>query len=117
MPFLNDLVAGFPEGSFAAVITPTLSLFFQEWFKISPTPTIIGTEWRQYLGAVSLLVQVKPIAALVCQVALDNADSAVPVVTGVGCSRGCGAQDRVAVLVRPSHSSKCFPSRIRMYRH
>lgn len=69
-PFLNDLATGFPDGSFAAVITPTLSLFFQDWFKITPAPTILGTEWRQYLGAVSLLVQVKPIAALVSVMAI-----------------------------------------------
>lgn len=64
LPFLNDLAAGFTEGSMADVITPTLSLFFQEWFKITPTPDLMGSEWRKYLGAVSLLVQVKSIAAL-----------------------------------------------------
>lgn len=66
VPFLNDLAAGFADGSMADVITPTLSLFFQEWFKITPTPDLLGNDWRNYLGAVSLLVQVKPIAALVC---------------------------------------------------
>lgn len=55
---------GFQEGSLADVITPTLSLFFQEWFKIVPTPDLMGTEWRKYLGAVSLLVKNKAIAAL-----------------------------------------------------
>ncbi|WOO81182.1 Ubiquitin conjugation factor E4 [Vanrija pseudolonga] len=64
VPFLNDLAAGFADGSMADVITPTLSLFFQEWFKITPTPDLLGNDWRNYLGAVSLLVQVKPIAAL-----------------------------------------------------
>ncbi|KAL1411414.1 Ubiquitin conjugation factor E4 [Vanrija albida] len=64
VPFLNDLAAGFTDGSMADVITPTLSLFFQEWFKIIPTPDLLGNDWRNYLGAVSLLVQVKPIAAL-----------------------------------------------------
>lgn len=65
LPFLNDLIVGFPDGSFADVITPTLSLFFQKWFQITPTPDLLGNEWRKYLGAVSLLVQVKGIAALV----------------------------------------------------
>lgn len=64
LPFLNDLAVGFQEGSLADVITPTLSLFFQEWFKIVPTPDLMGTEWRKYLGAVSLLVKNKAIAAL-----------------------------------------------------
>lgn len=65
IPFLNDLIAGFPDGSFADVITPTLSLFFQKWFQITPAPDLLGNDWRKYLGAVSLLVQVKGIAALV----------------------------------------------------
>lgn len=65
LPFLGDLLAGFPDGSFADVITPTLSLFFQQWFQITPTPDLLGDDWRKYLGAVSLLVQVKGIASLV----------------------------------------------------
>lgn len=65
LPFLNDLAAGFPEGGMADVITPTLSLFFQEWFKITPTPDLLGNDWQKYLGAMTLLVQVKAIAALV----------------------------------------------------
>ncbi|KLT45417.1 hypothetical protein CC85DRAFT_282483 [Cutaneotrichosporon oleaginosum] len=64
LPFLNDLVAGFPDGSFADVITPTLSLFFQKWFQISPQPDLLGNDWRKYIGAMSTLVQVKGIAAL-----------------------------------------------------
>jgi len=66
LPFLTDLAAGFDAETLAGVITPTLSLFFQEWFAITPTPDLLGTEWRRYLGAVSVLVQVKAIAALVC---------------------------------------------------
>ena len=65
LPFLNDLAIGFSGETLADVITPTLSLFFQEWFQITPTPDLLGTEWRRYLGAVSILVQVKGIAALV----------------------------------------------------
>ena len=65
LPFLNDLAAGFAGDTLADVITPTLSLFFQEWFKISPTPDLLGDEWRRYMGAVATLVQVKAIAALV----------------------------------------------------
>jgi ubiquitin conjugation factor E4 B len=64
LPFLNDLASGFGE-NLADVITPTLSLFFQEWYKLTPTPDILGDEWRRYLGAVATLVQVKPIAATV----------------------------------------------------
>ncbi|BEI85504.1 hypothetical protein CcaverHIS002_0509050 [Cutaneotrichosporon cavernicola] len=64
LPFLNDLIAGFPDGSFADVITPTLSLFFQKWFQITPPADLLGDDWRKYLSAVNLLVQVKGIAAL-----------------------------------------------------
>lgn len=64
LSFLNDLAAG-TEDVLSDVLTPTLSLFFQEWFKIDPTPDIMGNEWRKYLGAVATLVQVKAIAALV----------------------------------------------------
>lgn len=65
IPFLSDLAAGFSSDTLADVLTPTLSLFFQEWFKLSPAPDLMGTEWRRYLGAVVTLVQVKAIAALV----------------------------------------------------
>nr|XP_019011039.1 ubiquitin-conjugation factor E4 B [Kwoniella pini CBS 10737]OCF49820.1 ubiquitin-conjugation factor E4 B [Kwoniella pini CBS 10737] len=64
LPFLNDLAIGFPSDTMADVITPTLSLFFQEWYKITPTPDIMGAEWRRYIGAVNLLLQVKSIAAI-----------------------------------------------------
>ncbi|WWD17165.1 hypothetical protein CI109_101603 [Kwoniella shandongensis] len=64
LPFLNDLSVGFPSETMADVITPTLSLFFQEWYKIFPTPDLLGPDWRRYLGAVGLFVQVKAIAAL-----------------------------------------------------
>lgn len=70
LPFLQDLAAGFDNDTLKDVITPTLSLFFQEWFKITPTPDIMGAEWRRYLGAMNLLVQVKPIAALVSCICL-----------------------------------------------
>ncbi|WVF71299.1 hypothetical protein IAT40_006102 [Kwoniella sp. CBS 6097] len=63
LPFLNDLAIGFPSETMSDVITPTLSLFFQEWYKITPTPDILGSDWRRYLGAVAVLVQVKSIAA------------------------------------------------------
>ena len=64
LPFLNDLAIG-TKDVLSDVLTPTFSLFFQQWFSISPSPDILGSEWRQYLGAVATLVQVKPIAALV----------------------------------------------------
>lgn len=65
LPFLNDLASRFSGETLADVVTPTLSLFFQEWFKLSPTPDVLGNDWRKYLGAVATLVQVKGIAALV----------------------------------------------------
>lgn len=65
LPFLNDLAAGFTPEMLADVLTPTLSLFFQEWFKITPTPDLLGDDWRRFLGAVDLLTQVKGIAAAV----------------------------------------------------
>jgi ubiquitin conjugation factor E4 B len=65
LPFLHDLAAG-TQDALSDVLTPTLSLFFQEWFKLDPTPDITGSDWRRYLGAVSTLVQVKTIAGLVC---------------------------------------------------
>ncbi|WWC70131.1 uncharacterized protein I206_104078 [Kwoniella pini CBS 10737] len=55
LPFLNDLAIGFPSDTMADVITPTLSLFFQEWYKITPTPDIMGAEWRRYIGALPTL--------------------------------------------------------------
>jgi ubiquitin conjugation factor E4 B len=64
LPFLNDLANGVSTEQLADTITPTLSLFFQEWFKIA-SPDLLGTEWQRYLGAVTTLTQVKPIAALV----------------------------------------------------
>lgn len=64
LPFLNDLAIG-TKDVLSDVLTPTFSLFFQQWFSISPSPDILGSEWRQYLGAVATLVQVKSIAALV----------------------------------------------------
>lgn len=64
-PFLNDIATGSSQEMLADVLTPTLSLFFQEWFKISPTPDLLGDDWRRFLGAVVLLTQVKGIAAAV----------------------------------------------------
>jgi ubiquitin conjugation factor E4 B len=64
LPFLNDLAEGDAD-RLPDIITPTLSLFFQQWFKIKPSPDLMGTQWLQYLGAVALLVQSKPIAAIV----------------------------------------------------
>jgi ubiquitin conjugation factor E4 B len=63
LPFLNDLANGVSREQLVDTITPTLSLCFQAWFGISPTPDISGPEWRQYLGAVATLTQVKQIAA------------------------------------------------------
>ncbi|ODN80543.1 hypothetical protein, variant 2 [Cryptococcus amylolentus CBS 6039] len=64
LPFLQDLAAGFTPDTLSDVISPTLSLFFQQWFSISPTPDILGSEWRRYLGAMNALVQVKAVAGL-----------------------------------------------------
>jgi ubiquitin conjugation factor E4 B len=65
LPFLHDLEAGFQDDTLADVLSPTLSFFFQEWFRITPAPDIMGDDWRQYVGAIALLVQVKGIAATV----------------------------------------------------
>jgi len=65
LPFLNDLAAGFSDDTLADVLTPTLSLFFQQWFSITPAPDLLGNEWQRYMGAISTLVQVKDIAAAV----------------------------------------------------
>jgi ubiquitin conjugation factor E4 B len=66
LPFLNDLSGSFGQSNeMADVITPTLSLLFQEWFKITPTPDLLGSEWKQYLGAMNTMAQVKGIAASV----------------------------------------------------
>lgn len=65
LPFLNDLAAGFSDDTLADVLTPTLSLFFQQWFSITPAPDLLGNEWQRYIGAISTLVQVKDIAAAV----------------------------------------------------
>lgn len=62
--FLNDL-ASHTDQDLAEILSPTFSLLFQEFFRIDPTPDIMGHDWRQYLGAVNALVQVKSIAALV----------------------------------------------------
>nr|ODN80157.1 ubiquitin-conjugation factor E4 B [Cryptococcus depauperatus CBS 7841] len=62
--FLEDLAAKFDKDTLADVIAPTLSLFFQEWYKIIPTPDVLGQDWKRYLGAISSLVKIKPIAAL-----------------------------------------------------
>ena len=64
LPFLSDLAAGTAD-VLPDVLTPTLSLFFQQWFQIEPTPDILGNDWRRYLGAVGTLVQIKAIAASV----------------------------------------------------
>lgn len=66
LPFLNDLAAGFSDDTLADVLTPTLSLFFQQWFSITPAPDLLGNEWQRYMGAILTLVQVKDIAAAVC---------------------------------------------------
>lgn len=63
LPFLNDLSLGVSSEQLADTIAPTLSFFFQEWFKLS-SPDILGDDWRRYLGAVHTLAQVKPIAGL-----------------------------------------------------
>jgi ubiquitin conjugation factor E4 B len=62
--FLNDLSA-YTDQPIGEILSPTFSLFFQQWFGITPTPDIMGDEWRQYLGAVAALIQVKAIAAMV----------------------------------------------------
>ncbi|RXK40337.1 ubiquitin-conjugation factor E4 B, partial [Tremella mesenterica] len=76
LPFLNDM-ALVAEQAISEIITPTLSLFFQEWFKL-PRPDILGDEWRRYLGAVVTLVLVKPIAACLPSLSIWMASGVTP---------------------------------------
>lgn len=69
LPFLNDLANGVSSEQLVDTITPTLSLFFQQWFQIS-NPDLLGDDWQRYIGAVNTLAQVKAIAALVSLPAL-----------------------------------------------
>jgi ubiquitin conjugation factor E4 B len=82
LPFLHDLASVLADDTLRDVLTPTLSLFFQEWYKISPSPDILGRDWRMYLGAISALAQVKGIASSVSQgpaaVSNDAHDSQLP---------------------------------------
>lgn len=111
LPFIGDLGANFDRDTLADVITPTLSLFFQEWFKLSPTPDIMGNEWRRYLGAVATLVQVKQIAALVRSQSHSRLTSA-SLSTCVGGTRGHRATCRVAVSPRSSDPPERVSQRI-----
>ena len=117
LPFLNDLAAGFAGDTLADVITPTLSLFFQEWFKISPTPDLLGDDWRRYMGAVATLVQVKAIAALVGfslhSQRYVTKDAVVPNPQHMGGAERRCFQVRMAILVRASYKVECISSRIR----
>lgn len=65
LPFLNDLANGLAAEQLLDTISPTLSLLIQEWFRITPSPDLMGDEWRRYVGAVGTLTQVKQIAAAV----------------------------------------------------
>ena len=111
-PFLNDLVSGFEVSTIRDVFTPTLSLFFQQWFGISSTPDIMGPDWRQYLGAIALLLETKPIAA---QVSVSDRlilkeDAILEHLGRAGCR--CD-QNRVAIVAGPTDPPECLSQRIR----
>jgi len=104
LPFLNDLAT---HDVLADVLTPTFSLFFQQWFSISPTPDITGQDWRRYLGAVALMVQVKPIAALV---SILSSMLTIATYSGrVDRTRCYCPKARMAILAWPINAPKCIP--------
>jgi hypothetical protein len=109
-PFLSDLAAGFDQETLAGVLTPTLSLFFQEWFKLSPTPDLLGNEWRRYLGAVAVLVQVKPIAALVSPASTTLTKA--PQTRCLGRAGSFCPQARIPIPPRPAFQTRSLPTRI-----
>lgn len=112
--FLADLAAGFDSDTLADVITPTLSLFFQRWFSITPSPDLIGDHWRKYLGAVAALTQVKPIAQIVRRSYFDFADADANIAdldrTGDRCTK-----TGVAVFARSLDQVERLPKGICVY--
>lgn len=117
--FLNDLAGGFTgeDGDLASVIVPSLSLFFQEWFKLEPTPDLLGNEWRRYIGAVTVLTRVKPIASMV-----RDAHGSDPMLmleaSNIECmdgTRSHGGEIGMAVIVGSIDATQCLSSRVCKY--
>jgi ubiquitin conjugation factor E4 B len=65
--FLVDLSARFASDtdSLRNILESILSFLFQEFFKAAPPVDLVGGEWRKWIGALEVLVQVKGIAAMV----------------------------------------------------
>jgi ubiquitin conjugation factor E4 B len=67
--FLADLSARFASDtdSLRNILESIFSFLFQEFFKANPPVDLVGGEWRKWIGALEVMVQVKGIAALVSQ--------------------------------------------------
>lgn len=78
--FLTDLSSRFTEDqdSLKNILESILSFLFQEFFKAQPPVDLVGGEWRKWIGALEVLVQVKGIAALVPKLAVFFLASASP---------------------------------------
>lgn len=76
--FLSDLANRFAGDGLDGIFEATLSFLFQEYFKIVPQPDLVGDQWRDYLGALFLLCQVKAIAAMIPKLSVWYLSSAPP---------------------------------------
>ncbi|KAJ9110282.1 hypothetical protein QFC19_001685 [Naganishia cerealis] len=78
--FLADLSARFSTDtdSLRNILESILSFLFQEFFKAVPPVDLVSGEWRKWIGALEVLVQVKGIAALVPKLAVFYLASASP---------------------------------------
>jgi ubiquitin conjugation factor E4 B len=70
--FLADLSTRFASDtdSLKNILESIFSFLFQEFFKANPPVDLVGGEWRKWVGALEVMVQVKGIAALVSQKSL-----------------------------------------------
>ncbi|KAJ9098222.1 hypothetical protein QFC21_004551 [Naganishia friedmannii] len=100
--FLTDLAARFTitdaadddPDSLHRILESVLSFLFQEFFKAAPPVDLVGGEWRRWVGAVEVLVQVKAIAAL-CRAGADRVVFPVGTVDAAECvssrmGKSCG---------------------------
>lgn len=72
--FLSDLSTGFATDtdSLRNILESIFSFLFQEFFKAQPPVDLVGGEWRKWIGALEVMVQVKGIAALVSEDSLER---------------------------------------------
>ncbi|KAJ9117556.1 hypothetical protein QFC22_004406 [Naganishia vaughanmartiniae] len=78
--FLADLSARFASDtdSLRNILESILSFLFQEFFKAVPPVDLVSGEWRKWIGALEVLVQVKGIAAMVPNLAVFFLANASP---------------------------------------